>query len=162
MNKILKIGTLAILLASVGIVGAANAIGGRGGDMPTFEELDTNGDGVVSVDELAAFGDSRFAEMDTDGDGVLSVEEITAMIEAEMSERAAKGVERMMEQLDANDDGVISEDEMPERDHTRMIDHLDEDEDGGISKEEFEAGSEKRGGKDGKRGKGGEGHGGRH
>ena len=166
MNKTLKIGTLALLLASVGIVGAANAFGGgsRGGsgEMPTFEEMDTNGDGVVTAEELAAVGEARFAEMDADGDGVLSVEEITAMITAEASARAAKGVERMLERLDENGDGVISQDEMPERDHSRVVDHLDEDDDGAISEEEFETAKEMRKGKGGKRGKGGDGKGDRH
>ena len=161
MNETLKIGSLAILLASVGVVGTANAFGGgqRGGEMPSFEELDTDGDGVVSAEELAAHADARFDSMDTDGDGVLSVEEITAMIEAEASSRAARGVERMIERLDENDDGVISEDEMPERGQSRLIEHLDEDEDGVISSDEFEAAKDKRKGKGGKRGKDGKGHG---
>ena len=62
MNETLKIGSLAILLASVGVVGTANAFGGgqRGGEMPSFEELDTDGDGVVSAEELAAHADARF------------------------------------------------------------------------------------------------------
>lgn len=165
MNKHLKIGTLAILLASVGVVSTASAFGRSGGgeNAPTFEELDANGDGIISLEELEGQSDARFDEMDTDGDGFLSVDEITAMIEAQAAERAAKGVERMIERFDEDEDGVISADEMPSPDHSRLIDHADEDEDGSISEDEFEAAKEKReerGGKrGGKGGKGGKGHG---
>jgi len=47
------------------------------GNESLFAELDTDGDGVISKEELGAAGvdESRFAELDTDEDGVISKEE---------------------------------------------------------------------------------------
>jgi len=147
MNKHLKIGALALLMASVGVVGTASAFGApRGGEnAPTFEELDTNADGIVSLEELEAQSEAHFANLDSDGDGVISADEMSAMIEANLSGRAARGVERMIERFDDNGDGVLSEDELPQRNHSRMLENVDADEDGAISAEEFEAAKEKRG-----------------
>lgn len=161
MTKHLKLTVLALAVAGTAIAGAANAFpggqrGGPGMEMPGFEELDANGDGVVTTEELEAIGAARFAELDTNGDGSVSPEEMQAMMQERANKRMSKGIERMMERLDANEDGVLSEDELPQRDPAKMIEHLDEDGDGAISAEEFEAAKEKRGGR-----KGGKGHGGR-
>jgi len=45
----------------------------RGGH---FEKMDSNGDGVISVEEHEAFAAARFAEMDANGDGKLTRDEI--------------------------------------------------------------------------------------
>lgn len=76
--------------------------------------LDANGDGKLSADELVA-GEmrriqtgvearvkARIAALDTDGDGMLSAAEL-AMPPAPS---------RMFERLDANNDGVLSDDEL--------------------------------------------------
>ena len=170
MNKHLKLTVLALALAGTTLAGAANAFpfGKRGGGEqmtpPSFEELDTNGDGLVTADELEALSAARFTEMDTNGDGVISAEEMLASMQEKAQKRMSKGVERMIEKLDEDGDGALSADEMPQRDNTRMIGHLDEDDDGAVSAEEYEAGKEKREemrGKDRKRGgdggKGGQG-----
>lgn len=41
-------------------------------------KVDTNGDGVISMDEHLAVAKDRFGKIDTDGDGALSREEIRA------------------------------------------------------------------------------------
>jgi Ca2+-binding EF-hand superfamily protein len=73
--------------------------------------LDGNADGSVSFEEAAAFraaqreerARERFARLDTDGDGVVSTAEASA------------GQERIFTFLDRNDDGAVSEDELPRR-----------------------------------------------
>ena len=46
--------------------------------MPTFEEVDTNSDGMISQEEAAAIEGLDFATADTDQNGSLSVEEYNA------------------------------------------------------------------------------------
>ena len=91
---------------------------------PAFSEVDANGDGSVTREEMAAFRENRstarFTSADTDGDGLLSATELSAMAEARTENRTA----RMIERLDSDADGMLSMDEM-------------------------EAGMDKRGGRDG-------------
>ena len=125
----------------------------------------------LSVAEMQARGDSVFAEADSNGDGLISMDEFTAVRgEAEMSgrrhgpgmrgpqqrhhERAwGNGAERrgdmedeMFSQLDVNEDGMLSRDEFGwENLHEarealmarRMFSHLDQDGDGVLTREEF-------------------------
>lgn len=134
-------------------VSAASAEGfGRGGPMgaerPSFSELDTDGDGALSEAELQAPMAERFAAADADGDGTLTAEELVAMVEGRRAEQMARMAERMIARFDANDDGVLSPDEMatPPAPAT-MFERLDTDGDGTISEDEFAAVGERgRGG----------------
>lgn len=74
---------------------------GRGGGM--LQRLDTDGDGLLSLQEFQAPNDARFASLDADGDGSISAEEFKARHMARFSA------------LDANGDGVIDADERPQR-----------------------------------------------
>ncbi len=107
---------------------------------PVFEELDANADGVLSREEIEARGAARFAASDTDGNGSLSKEEILASMERRKSERAERRAERMIERLDANDDGMISQDELSEvrKRGGDRFERIDANDDGSVSKEEFE------------------------
>ncbi len=49
--------------------------------MPSFEAIDSNGDGVISVEEAAAVNGFDFEDADADGDGVVSREEYEAYTE---------------------------------------------------------------------------------
>lgn len=78
-----------------------------------FDRLDTNADGAVTGDELAvlssgpaaAMGGGRMrrmiAQSDASNDGRISREELSA------------GAERMFRRMDANGDGVLSDEERP-------------------------------------------------
>lgn len=132
--------TLKILLASTLIVvgaGVAHAQSERNGPA-TFEELDVDGSGEITLEDLAAQRDARFAELDTDGDGSISQDEFTAAQVARAEERAT----RMFERLDADGDGTLSRD-LIERVRggnrgARMISRFDTDGSGGVNAEEFE------------------------
>jgi Ca2+-binding EF-hand superfamily protein len=119
--------------------GVAMAKGPGGGERMTFETLDADGSGEITVEDFATLRDTRFGELDTDGDGMVSQAEYIAHAEAQATERAAE----RFAQLDADEDGVLSRDAIEARTRggngERMISRLDEDNSGGISAEEFEA-----------------------
>jgi Ca2+-binding EF-hand superfamily protein len=129
-----------------------------------FADLDANKDGFVSADELKAFGDKMHAQwaqkhgdqakageqdqnrkhgdfaqnilqrVDTDKDGKISKAEFDA-----------EGT-KLFTRLDANGDGKIADNEMPQRHWARfrgaMFDRMDADHDGKVTKAEFQAAGE--------------------
>ena len=112
---------------------------GERGDRPSFTELDADGNGELTLAELQSHGAKRFADADTDGDGLLSSDEMVAAAKAREEGRMAKFVDRMIERRDTNGDGFLSVEEMaPEGDRAeRMLEHADADNNGTISEEEF-------------------------
>lgn len=139
MKKILLGSTLALTLVGAG---AVLAQGGhqRGPERPSFAQMDVNGDGMVTLEEMQSRAGDRFAESDTNGDGLLSVDELTAAAERERS----RMIDRLMERKDANGDGMLSLEEMAPPNGERMFANADADGDGAISLEEWEAAKEKR------------------
>ena len=133
--------TLKILLATTLIVTGAGVAIAKGADHQpmTFEELDADGSGEITSDDFAALRERRFAELDTNGDGSVTKEEFTAANMARSAERA----ERMFDRLDADGDGVLSQDVLAgqgrgDRGGARMLERFDTDNSGGLSAEEFE------------------------
>ncbi len=130
-------GFIAAVLSAAVAVTATHALADRNGgrhQMPTFQELDTDGNGEITQEEMAARGAARFAANDTDGDGFLTQEEIEAAAMSRAADRAA----RMIERMDANNDGKLALDELKSRtDGDRMFDRVDADDSGSISEEEF-------------------------
>lgn len=159
-------GALVLALAATSLPAFAQDRGegprGPRGPMFNFEEIDANGDGQITQDEITAHAAARFAAADTDGDGALSADELVAQREAQRAERMQKAAERMLERRDTNGDGRLTADEMGPRDGDRLFSRLDANEDGAISKEEMEQAREKfekRHGKWGEHRKGERGHG---
>ncbi len=120
--------TLIMLSAVATLAGASLASAQPNGGAKRFAKLDTNGDGVVTMQEMEQRALERFAKADANKDGKVTPEERRAVFEAHKQERFAKrdangnGVlerselERMPEKwfakLDVNDDGALSADEL--------------------------------------------------
>lgn len=127
-------------VAVVGATMAATAAAqpGQGRHRPdpeaVIERFDSNGDGMLSLDEFReppGAGD-RFAKADADGDGAVSLDEIRARIDDGADRRLAKAEERFAQsdtdgdgrvtaaerkaalfaELDADGDGLLAADEM--------------------------------------------------
>lgn len=155
MTQRIGLTTFAILVGFAAQAATPETTGGkRGGERPSFEQLDANKDGQLTQDELMAPMTARFGTMDTNGDGELSSDEIAAA----GNERAKRRADKMIERLDADKNGTISADEMKTRmsegRRGKMFERLDADDNGTISAEEFakiEKRMGKKGGKHGKR-----------
>ena len=97
-----------------------------------MEILDTNKDGKITADEIAAEQRRMLAAVDVDGDGAVSVEEFRRRGQLLMS----VGATSMFDMLDTNGDGKITIDELtaPSR---RWFGRYDANKDGGIEASEM-------------------------
>ena len=120
-----------------------------------FVDLDTDDDGQITEEDLAARAAARFAEADADGSGTLSADELTARVVAQINARMQGQVpnprmgdpagmaktlaERIVAARDSNKDGALAADELgPQVSYGRMIDRFDTDDDNAISQAEFD------------------------
>ncbi len=143
-SRLALVGVLTVALTS----GMALAQGGRGNGGPDgddrgrpsmaqrmIEFLDTNGDGAISLDEIAAEQDRLFVAADVDGDGKLSVEEFRRRgqwfqrlrtttlfdltdVDGDMAvapDEIKSPSARWFARYDANGDGKIEASELPQR-----------------------------------------------
>lgn len=152
MNTNAKLALTALMILTG--VGVAQAQGHRGGEGMTFETLDVDGSGEITIADIDALRTQRFAEADTNGDGSISEAEFVAKAQADAGERAAL----MFARLDADGDGTLSRDALEGRVgrgiSDRMISRADSDGSGGVSAEEFDAALERFAEHRGKGGKG--------
>jgi len=112
---------------------------------PLMMALDADKDGILSASEIEN-ASKALAKLDKNGDGVLSPEELRpdfAMMSRDGQPPAGDGrpsremIARMFEQRDANKDGKLSGDEIPER-MRENLSRMDENGDGAIDKSEIE------------------------
>lgn len=121
--------------------GMVDGMGGEGrGGMLTqmFDAIDADSDGKVTLAELQAHRKAEFAAADTNGDGALSPEELSAHQMAKIQARMAERTEAMLDNMDNDGNGSLSEDEMGQGPGERHFARLDTDNDGAISKAEAE------------------------
>jgi hypothetical protein len=105
---------------------------GPGGRM--MHRMDLNGDGAITPAEAGAVRTVRFLSLDTDGDGIITEEEMQARMQKRVAERVAKRFAMM----DRNGDGRVERAEFEESGAARFA-RRDTDGDGRISQEEFRA-----------------------
>lgn len=121
--------------------------------LPLMTALDTDGDGTLSPSEIADSSKSLM-KLDKDGDGAISAEEMkpdmskigppgglagAAGAAAGMLQQMSPAmIGKMFETRDANGDGKLSGDEIPERMRER-VSMIDTDGDGSLQKSEVEA-----------------------
>lgn len=127
-----------ILIAGMAVSAGAVVAQGAGprGPQMSFADLDSNGDGQVTREEMQGQAQARFAESDSNGDGKLDRDELLAASQR----RSEARIDRMLGQLDKDSDGAVSFEEMPRPDGrrmARMFDMIDSDDSGAISQEEF-------------------------
>lgn len=168
---------MAATLALGGMTLSAEARQGRGGEGISFERLDVNGDGVLSMADAEAAMAERFATIDADGNGSISPEEFANQRETARAARAGDMVER----LDTDGNGELSAEELaagrseardgerggkkmargggrrgnPMERLERLIERFDTDGDSALTEAEFDAAvaemKERRGGKRGEK-----------
>jgi len=174
MKKVLVLAAVsATLLGSVafaagqgkGNMGGMGMAGGQRMAQLSFADLDTNGDGQLTLDELTARPADHFASADANGDGGLSADEMTEMMLSQMQDRIATMAAQMVTRLDANKDGLVQANEMKPMGNEgagleRMFSIMDVNGDGAVSEEEFDLVTQRLGQMQQRMGeRGGEGHG---
>lgn len=133
--------SLGLLLAAVAAVGGEEEVLSGGGALKT---LDKDGDGRVSRAEATSAAtdraNKRFDAIDADKDGYLTQEEVdNARVKAKSDMKRA--AEHRLGQADTDGDGAISREEaksLPMLD--RNFDRLDANKDGKISRDEMPQG----------------------
>jgi hypothetical protein len=117
---------------------------GRGGMMAgpglDFATLDADKDGKITKAEMEDYRAARTAEIDADGDGFLSADELAAMQIKAFTERAQDMAARMVTMMDADNDGKLSAAELAARPGPEMMfDRIDADGDGAVTQAEVDA-----------------------
>jgi hypothetical protein len=132
MRKIL-LATAVGFAAFAGAAGLAMAQDGPGPRGPHgLFQADANGDGVLTRQEFDAGRDAMFARLDADNDGQISREEMRAR---HHGRRGGRGGMHSLRGADANNDGNITREEFLAR-PIEHFDRMDANNDGVISADE--------------------------
>jgi Ca2+-binding EF-hand superfamily protein len=105
-----------------------------------FDTIDADKDGKLSYAELEANRKAEFDAADTNKDGTLSAEELSARALARFQEKLAERSQAMLDNMDNDSSGGLSQDEMGEGPGMRNFARIDADNDGFVTKEEIQAG----------------------
>ncbi|MEL6208243.1 MAG: EF-hand domain-containing protein [Pseudomonadota bacterium] len=104
---------------------------GRGGSerfQRLFAEIDADGDGAVTQEEVDAYRSARVAAADASGDGALSIEEFDTLYREFTRDRMVDA----FQDLDSDGDGVISTEEFDFR-FGSIVERMDRDGDGALT-----------------------------
>lgn len=133
--------TTRLAVAFLALAGAAGGVaqaqdrrndGERGPGM-RLERADADNSGDVTFEEFQAAMKNRMGGADANGDGKMTVEEIAVEIQRQRSERMAR---RMIERFDVDGDGALTMAEIENR-QKKQFALLDRNDDGKISDEEM-------------------------
>lgn len=139
MNQILSL----LLPASLLFAGPGpDADGERGPRHGKMQKLDADGSGTLSADEVEGTRlAEHFAEIDTDGDGELTKEELKA---GHKGRKGKRGKGKRGKKLDKDGNGSLSAAEVEGTRLAEAFSEIDADGDGELSKEEMKAAHEAR------------------
>lgn len=151
-----------------GPMGGAGMMGQMGGadmgDGPMsmmFDRFDTDGDGTVTKEEIAAKRAADAVALDANGDGKLSAEELVAADLRRMQQRVEERVKARIAAQDIDGDGMLSAAELAMPDMPAMMfQRLDANGDGALDKDELAAAKARKQGRMAERG--GHSHDGKH
>lgn len=105
-----------------------------------FDTIDADNDGKLSYAELEAHRKAEFDAADTNKDGALSADELSARALARFQAKLAERTQAMLDNMDNDGNGSLSEDEMGDGPGMRNFARIDADNDGFVTKEEIQAG----------------------
>ena len=160
MKKLIILGGVALMTASSFSM-ASNGIKSN----PTFESLDSNSDGVITLVEAESIGRfaKRFANIDADNSQTITKPEFDSMLSNKGNKRA-KSKRVNFEKLDINNNGEVTEEEFnimvaaQKEKQAKKIDsrptfaNLDKNNDGKLSADELKAMRSHKKGKKGRKG----------
>jgi len=142
---------LAVIDCGIALAEPGNASKGEA----LFKQLDLNGDGFVTQDEVPQekkrFWDRLLATSDADEDGRLSRDELAAGLKPSRPQRpleekqsselpGADRVKALIAEMDADGDGTITAGEVPEKHQavfSKLLERADRDEDGQLDRREM-------------------------
>lgn len=142
--SMMKAGALALMIPlALSVPALAQQGEGRGlGPQMIFSEMDLDGDGVVTLEEMQAARGGHLATADADGDGLITRAELVA----HAMSRAETRIDRLLQRADADGDGALSmaelaatRDSRQQAGLERMFRRVDADGDGRVTAAEFEA-----------------------
>ncbi len=137
----------ALLVLAAAFIPATVQAGGMGAEF--FKQSDTNNDGALTKEEMAASRMQRLGGADTDKDGFISAAELAEYHAAMIRAKQDKHFARFAARFDANKDGKVSLDEIKAFDPPYFKD-ADTNGDGKLTSDEMKAAKEKHhGGMDG-------------
>jgi Ca2+-binding EF-hand superfamily protein len=151
-SKILLLPSLLLFSPFSPAQGPGGPGGGTPPPRPVLLALDTNKDGKLSVEEIAA-ANVGLITIDADHDGKLSSLEYLPPQTDPKANKPDETVSRLM-LLDKNGDGVLTKDEVPER-MQGIFTRIDTDHDGKITQDEIKASASTQKGPNGRAERGG-------
>lgn len=137
-GMIKTLGAAMIVSGAMGLVaGVANAAGKSGAEM--IRKLDTDGDQRVSKAEFEAGYSEKFDMADTNRDGVMSTEELAAKKNKKDGTNKGLKAEEKMAKKDMNADGQLSAEEFAQA-KTAKFEKMDANKDGFLTAQEIDSG----------------------